>query len=154
MPPKTIPFKSALSFQSRTIAHFYSKIEQQKQLLQQIQLVLPDGLKHHAQHCVISNKKLLIYTDSAAWASQIRFYNKAILAAIAPITRENVEFMQIKLLSTQAVGDGTKTKRTANLPSLDKINIIRNQGLSTSDEKLKHALLKLSATLERLSEQN
>ena len=153
MPPKTTPFKSALSFQSRTIARFYDKIEQQKQLLQQIQSVLPDGLKRHARHCVISNKKLLIYTDSAAWASQLRFYNKPILAAIAPITRESVELMQIKLLATPTV-DGTKTKRPANLPSLDKIDIIRNQGLATSDEKLKHALLKLSATLGRLSEQS
>jgi hypothetical protein len=152
MPKKTTPFKSALSFQTRTIAYFYSRIEQQRLTLQLIQTVLPEDLKYHARHCIISNKKLLIYTDSAAWASQLRFYNKAILAAIAPITKETVEIMQIKLLTEQATAD-LKTGRKANLPSLEKINLIREHGLMISDEQLKRALLKLSATLERLSGQ-
>jgi ribulose-5-phosphate 4-epimerase/fuculose-1-phosphate aldolase len=58
--------------------------------------------------------------------------------------------MQLKLLTEQATAD-VKTGRKANVPSLEKINLIRNHGLMTSDEQLKRALLKLSATLERLS---
>ena len=132
------------------MALIYSRIEQQTRVLQQIQSVLPDNLKCHARHCVINNKKLLIYTDSAAWASQLRFYNQAILAAIAPMTKETVGIMQIKLLAMQSPA-GLKTKRKAQVPSLEKINIIRNQGLSISDQQLKQALLRLSATLERQS---
>jgi hypothetical protein len=148
----TTSFKSALSFQTRRIDYFYSRIEQQKLILQQIQAILPDDLKYHARHCIISNKKLLIYTDSATWASQLRFYSKAILAAIAPVTNGTVEIMQLKLLTEQTTAK-VKTDRKANFPSLEKIYHIRNQGLMISDDQLKRALLNLSATLERLSGQ-
>lgn len=148
---KNTTFKSALSYQSRAIANFYSRIEQQHRVLEEIRAVLPDDLKCHAQHCVISNKKLLVYTDSATWASQLRFYKQAILAAIAPVTKETVELMQLKLLTKQPTTDVQKGRK-ANLPSPEKIKLIRNHGLMMSDERLKQALLKLSATLERLSE--
>ena len=99
MAKKPTSFKAALSFPNRTIAHFYSQIEQQKQVLQRIHEVLPATIAQHALHCVVNGKKLLVYTDTAAWASQLRFYNSAILAAIAPVTRESVSIMQIKVRS-------------------------------------------------------
>ena len=93
---------------------------------------------------------MLIYTDSAAWASQLRFYNSAILAAIAPLTRTPVEIMQIKIIAGQT-GLILGPKRKAKIPSVEKIAIIRNDSLTVSDDQLRLALLKLSSTLERLS---
>jgi hypothetical protein len=149
MARKPISFKAALSFPNRAIAHFYSRIEQQKQVLQCIRTVLPATLAEHALHCVINGKKLLVYTDTATWASQLRFYNNAILSAIAPITREPVSIMQIKVrtetLPIMPPG------RKPNIPSAEKIELIHNHGLTVPDEQLKRALLKLSATLAKLS---
>ncbi len=154
---KISSFKAALSFPNRTIAHFYSQIEQQKQVLQRIHAVLPAEIGAHALHCVINGKKLLVYTDTAAWASQLRFYNSAILAAIAPVTRESVSIMQIKIrmeppLTERKQGVGASLpSRKANIPSAEKIEFIHNHSLTVSDEQLKQALLRLSATLEKLS---
>ncbi|MGZ4978833.1 MAG: DciA family protein [Methylobacter sp.] len=142
-------FKAALSFPNRTIAHFYSRIEQQKQVLQCIHGVLPATIAQHALHCVINGKKLLVYTDTAAWASQLRFYNNAILAAIAPITKESVSIMQIKVRAETL--QTMSPDRKPNIPSAEKIELIRNHSLTVSDEQLKQALLRLSATLEKLS---
>lgn len=149
MAKKTSSFKAALSFPNRNIAHFYSLIEQQKQLLQRIHGILPTEIAKHVLHCVVNGKKLLIYTDTAAWASQLRFYNSAILAAIAPATRESVSIMQVKVMAETL--RATPTQRKPNIPSAEKIEFIRNHSLSVSDEHLKQALLKLSATLAKLS---
>jgi len=160
MAKKPTSFKAALSFPNRTIAHFYSRIEQQKQVLQRIHDVLPATIAEHALHCVVNGKKLLVYTDTAAWASQLRFYNSAILAAIAPVTRESVSIMQVKIMvdtsttgrrrgaeALQAMSPGRKP----NIPSAEKIEFIHNHSLTVSDEQLKLALLRLSATLAKLS---
>ena len=132
------------------MAYFYSQIEQQRRILQRIQAVLPDILAKQARHCLIKDKKLLVYTDSAAWASQLRFYNSAILAAIAPLTGTPVKTMQIKIITGQT-GLITGIKRKAKIPSVEKIELIRNHSLTVGDKQLSSALLKLSATLKRLS---
>jgi len=132
------------------MAYFYSQIEQQQRILQRIQAVLPEALAKQARHCLVRDKKLLIYTDSATWASQLRFYKSAILAAIVPLTRAPVEIMQIKIIAGQT-GLVLGSKRTANLPSAEKIEIIRSHSLTVSDNQLRLALQKLSTTLERLS---
>ncbi|WP_333873763.1 DciA family protein [Methylobacter sp.] len=149
MTKKPPSFKAALSFPNRTIAYFYNRIEQQKQVLQRIHAVLPATIAEHALHCVINGKKLLVYTDTAAWASQLRFYNSAILAAIAPVTKESVSIMQIKVRveTLQAISPGRKP----NIPSAEKIEFIHNHSLTVSDEQLKLALLRLSTTLAKLS---
>jgi hypothetical protein len=150
MPQKPPSFKASLSFKNRTMAYFYSQIQQQHLILQRIQAVLPEQLAKQVRHCLIRDKKLLIYTDSAAWASQLRFYNSAILAAIAPLTRTLVEIMQIKIIAGQ-IGLILSSKRKAKIPSLEKIENIRNHSLTVSDDQLRTALLKLSTTLERLT---
>jgi len=149
MAKKPTSFKAALSFPSRTIAHFYSQIEQQKLVLQRIHEVLPATIAQHALHCVVNGKKLLVYTDTAAWASQLRFYNSAILAAIAPVTRESVSIMQIKVRVETL--QTASPSRKPNIPSAEKIEFIHNHSLTVSDEQLKLALLRLSATLAKLS---
>lgn len=149
MAKKPSPFRGALSFRSRNIAYFYSQIEQQKQVLHCIHAVLPAEIAKHALHCVVNGKKLLVFTDTAAWASQLRFYNSAILAAIAPVTRESVSIMQIKI-GSEAI-QATRPQRKPNIPSAEKIELIHNHSLTVSDEQLKQALLKLSATLAKQS---
>jgi len=150
MPKKPPAFKTSLSFQNRTIAYYYSQIEQQKRVLQCIQAVLPETLAKQAKHCLIKDKRLLIYTDSAVWASQLRFYNSAILAAIPPLTRTSVEIMQVRIIA-ERTGHNLISVRKANIPSEEKIAIIRNDSLYINDDQLKLALLRLSATLERHS---
>ena len=150
MPQKPPSFKVSLSFQNRTMAYFYSQIEQQQRILQRIQAVLPEALAKQARHCLIRDKKLLVYTDSAVWASQLRFHNSAILAAIMPQTRTPVEILQIKIL-TAKTGIIFGTRRKAKIPSVEKIEFIRSHSLAVSDNQLRLALLKLSSTLERLS---
>jgi hypothetical protein len=151
MTKKTASFLSPLSFPNSAIIYASSRIEQQKRVLQQVHRVLPPTLAEHARHCVIHGKKLLIYTDTAAWASQLRFYHSAILAAIAPVSRETVSMIQVKIM-VESLQASPLPFRKPNIPSAEKIEQLQKQSLAVSDQQLKMSLLKLSATLAKLSD--
>lgn len=144
-------FKSSLNYPNRSLTNLFSQVEEQNKVLHQIRKILPTQLAQHTRHCVIKNKKLIIYTDSAAWASQLRFYNKAILSKIAPFTRESIEILQIRIFTDSTI-QLPNTEKSVNLPSAENIDIIYKQALDAPDDILNRALLKLSKTLKRLSE--
>ncbi len=146
-------FKPTLACQNRTIAYFYSQIEQQKKLLHRLQAILPEALSTQIRHCLVKGNKLVVYTDSAVWASQLRFYNKIILASVEPLSKQSVDTLQIKIMDSYG-GRSRSPLRKANIPSADTIEIIRTSSLTVSDNQLKRAMLKLSATLERVSNKN
>ena len=151
MAEKLQPFKKSLAYPNRTMIYLHSQIEQQQRILKQLKEALPDDLAKHTKHCLIKDYKLLVYTDSAIWASQLRFYNSAILASIQTLVKTPIENLQIKIIS-RTTGLTVTTQRKANLPSLKGIDLIRKHSLSISDDKLSVALLKLSTTLKRLAD--
>ena len=148
MAEKLQPFKKSLAYPNRTMVYLHSQIEQQQRILKQIKAVLPDNLAKQTKHCLIKDHNLLVYTDSAIWASQLRFYNSAILASIKTLVKSPINNLQIKII-TRPSGLTETAIRKANLPSLEGIDLIRKNSLCISDDKLSAALLKLSATLKR-----
>jgi len=146
-------FRKSLAFPNRTMVYLQSQIEHQGLILQQIKAVLPDDLAKQTKHCLIKDHKLLVYTDSAIWASQLRFYNSVLLASIQNLVKFPIETMQIKIISRPSGLSETLTRK-AKLPSLEGIDLIRKHGQSISDDKLSTALLKLSTTLKRLADSN
>jgi hypothetical protein len=146
---KPAPFKSALSFPNRSMDQLVVQIKQQKQILQTLRAVLPETLAQQLHHCLINGNKLLIYTSSAAWASQLRFYDKALLAAIAPLTNQSVIIVQTKLVIDQ-IGPNQADREPAMVPALEKLEAIRDFCRAGPDNELTAALLKLTKTLEHL----
>jgi len=142
-------FKPILSYPDKIIRLLYLQINQQYAHLQQIKAVLPSNLRDHALHCVLKNKKLILYTDSASWASQLRFYGKAIQSVFEPETSIPFE-VQVKVIEmpTNALAD---PNRKTNNPSQAVADEINKYSQRISDPQLKNALLKLSATLSRLN---
>jgi hypothetical protein len=132
------------------MAYFYNQLEQQHKILQKIQTVLPDRLAKQTRHCLLRERKLIIYTDSATWATQLRFYNSAILDAVITLTKTPVESMKIKII-TGTSGIVSSTTRAAKLPSVEKIEAIKMDSLTIEDNQLRLSLQKLSATLKRVS---
>lgn len=144
-----MPFQTAASFPNRLLAYYSSQLEQQRRMLERIREVLPLPLSRHVFHCVKNDKKLLIYTDSAAWASQIRFYNNALLTAMASVDGPAAETLQIRILADRFDPE-KKPSEKPHVPSPENILLIRNHSENVSDKELKQALQKLSATLSRL----
>jgi hypothetical protein len=152
MAQKTQQLKPVLAYPNRTITQLYLQINQQLALLKRIKAILPKELADHTLHCVLNNKKLLVYTDSANWASQLRFHGKTMLNAIEPAALTPASTIQIKIINATPTATSDAKPRTV-IPSKTVAYEIRNQSLISTDPQIKQALDKLSTTLARLSNQ-
>lgn len=132
------------SFQSQIPKHLWQQLAQQKQILKAVRSLLPEALAKQVCHALISEDKLLIYTDSAVWATQLRFYQPTLLSAFKNI----VNTVQIRITDT---GLEQPVERRANVPSMDTIKALEKDSLTIEDETLRQSLLNLSETLARLS---
>ncbi|WP_019866905.1 DciA family protein [Methylovulum miyakonense] len=148
MPKK--PFHIPLAFQNRILGFFHSQIEQQKRILQHVRRGLPENLAKHACHCLISGNSLVVYTDSAMWASQLRFYTQAMLANIEPLTRGGVQKVQIKIMTVNT-GAVSQPVFKAKIPSAATLDMMQKQSLSIRDGELRLALQRLNSTLKKLA---
>jgi hypothetical protein len=145
-------FKLAQSFQNRPLDALQSRLNQQQSLLRGIRSGLPLSLANHVLHCVVNEKKLLLYTDSAVWASQLRFLKQEILQAASKVQQAPLDKLHIRILADQ-INESPRTGRKANLPSEEKIAMIRDQANNIQDSQLGQALQRLSTTLAKLADE-
>jgi hypothetical protein len=143
-------FKLAQSFHNRSLAALHGRLNQQQSLLFDVRSALPPSLANHILHCVVNEQKLLLYTDSAVWASQLRFLKQEILQAAGKSQRAPLDKLQIRILADQ-VTENPRTGRKANLPSEEKIAMLKEQAHETRDSQLGQALQRLSETLAKLA---
>jgi len=149
---KKSSFKPSLGFEGKLLTLYKYQIETQAKLLIKIKAALPDHLSNHALYCVLSNKKLSLYTDSAIWSSQLRFYHQTILRSLLVSYSGTIETLQIKIIP-QKTEQVAKQKQEKQLPSSENIEFILEQAGHQSDEKLKKALLNLGKTFQRKSKE-
>ncbi|MCK5828720.1 MAG: DUF721 domain-containing protein [Methylococcales bacterium] len=138
-------FKSVLKYERKIITSYKYQIDIQSKLLQKIKLKLPNELSSHALYCVISGKKISLYTDSAIWSSQLRFYHQTILQAAQNSNQGTFETLQIKIIPKVRE---IEEKKVSRLPSVENIDGILSQAENQRDLVLKNALFKLGKTLQ------
>lgn len=141
-------FKQALSYSNRTLASLQVQVDRQKKLLKIIRTVLPEPLAHHLQSCAVQDKKLLLYTESAAWASQLRFYSRAIAEVTRSKLGEDIQVTKVRIAVLAKAPDYEPP--APKIPSLANIGLIRESIKNTADSPLKTALLQLSRTLRKV----
>lgn len=149
---KKYQFRSALDFtrtpvgSGRPLAICLEKIAHQQQLLQSVRQALPIHMAEHALHCVLSDARLLIYTNSAVWASQIRFYQEDILNKLQAAAQLKISRIQVKVMQEFVE---LRSNRPTRLPSpstayamLKQIDENSQDELDLAMGNLAHALLK------------
>jgi hypothetical protein len=146
---KTSSFEPIAALQSRSLSQLQHHIATQQQLTQHVKNVLPESLANQVLHCILKNNQLLIYTHSANWASQLRFYSRVIIDATTESIGVAISTVQTKVIAKPNAPDANSRK--VNVPSAEKIEFIRDYSASIQDDQLKAALLKLSETLTQLS---
>lgn len=142
-------FNDILAFENRALSRIYSEIKQQEAVLEIIKAILCPALARHIVHCVINKQKLSIYTDSASWASQLRFYNKNFSEALKTAGFSAIQSVEIKILLNPESGYSKKI-HNVTIPTTQTIAQLRQQSLLCADSHLRQSLNKLSATLESL----
>lgn len=145
-------FKSISKQENKVLSLYQKQLHQQKLLLGIVKSALPLALREHADYCVITQNKVLLYTKSAVWASQLRFYTTVMLEAIqAWQNHAAFESLQIRLLDPTS-SMRPKESRQANIPSETIIKYIRDTRTPNQDN-LNHALMSLSNTLSNKAHQ-
>lgn len=139
-------FKSALDFDGRQMAICLAMIAEQYQLLTIVKTALPTDIAKSVIHCVRSKQRLLLYTESASWASQLRFFHQAILNKLAETEYKNIQVVKVKI-QPQLIEQ--KSLRILQLPSAENIRMMQEQVKGREQDELKQALLRLSNTLEK-----
>jgi hypothetical protein len=129
---------------NRPLAICLEKIAHQQQLLQSVRQVLPTHIAEHALHCVMSGARLLIYTNSAVWASQIRFYQEDILNKLQAAAQLKITRIQVKVM--QAVNEA-RSNRPTRLPSHSTAYAMLKQIDENSQDELDLAMANLAQTL-------
>ncbi len=143
---KQAPFFRLASRQKNKVLNYYQiQLHQQRVMLGIIKSALPDALKERASHCVANHNKICIYTTSAAWASQLRFYANDMLAALHQRhDHTHFESVQIRLLAADPTN--ATHVRDPNIPSLPMIKLII-EARGHQDDILSNALKALGNTL-------
>lgn len=139
-------FKSALDFEARQLSKCLEIIAEQKALLAIVKTALPVEIASHVLHCVCSGNRLLIYTETANWASQIRFFHGAILNKLVESGQQNITSLQVRICQPL---NQQRALRTPRLPSAKNILLIRNQTGNDENDVLRQSLSRLGKTLDK-----
>jgi len=139
-------FKPATTFDSQPLALWLSILQEQAKLLHSIQKNLPAQAAQAIKQCVVSEKQLILYVESASWASQLRFLQDKIMAGLIESGVTQVKGLQIKLLANRQT---TVKKRSPQLPSEAILEHLKTAYAGNSEDVLGLALGNLTLTLAK-----
>lgn len=140
-------FKPLSAYDSRQLTICRAIIDEQRRVVAMVKSVLPPEIATHVSHGVVSSSRLLLYTESASWASQIRFFNEAILNKLQSSGQINIKKLQLRVIP--ALEAASPVKRKPYLPSADTVGAIAAQVDEASGDELDKALSRLGKTLAR-----
>lgn len=139
--------RSLLNCFDPTLALLSKEIEQHRLIAQRIKSAVPVELASHVLYCLARPGKVIMYTDSSAWASQLRFHQEIILAAL----NQTQSVLQIKVSPAFTQGNRLTISKP-NIPPQSIIRDIERVSKYINDKELSDALARLSGTLSRARE--
>ena len=119
--------------------HLLRMLSQQRNLLEQVQSLLPEPVRDHCLHARIKGTQLVLHTDSSAWMTRLRFHGPQLVKALRSLA-PGLQSVKIRvLIDSQARGPGRRAKNLS--PRAAKS--IQLAARSVADDKLSAALLRL-----------
>ena len=138
--------KKVLDHSAKSLAALLTKLEVHNKALSASKKALPSYLSEHCLHCVVRDNRLILFTDTASWSSQLRFCAPVILQAVNASLPGRYDTLQVRVTLT-----GTTTPDTAHRPrrpSRETVGQIRENAQHIADDRLKRSLVRLSQALE------
>jgi hypothetical protein len=134
-------------FQRSCIRQLLHKKIQHDAILAVTQQVLPASMGQQCVCCATQGSKLTLFVRTAAWATQIRYYNPAILEHLNRSSHSGFRKIQVRILPTDSMPDAAP--RRALRPSTAAINDIQTCAQNCLSGKLQQSLLHLVDTLRQ-----
>lgn len=146
---KTVPSVKQVMISSHPVLlKMKQTMDKYQQVLAIVRSVLPENLASQCLGCVVNQSQLTIYSHSAVWVSQLRFYQPDILKAVN-FTHSGYEVNSVKfrVMVTQT-GASQATTSTRNIvPSDSTIDLIEDSAKHLTDPQLGAKLKRLAQTL-------
>ena len=103
---------------------------------------LPDDLSEHVTVANFNNKSLCLHTDSAAWATRLRFK----IPELLHIMRDHCGLTSMQNIRIKVIPPQIQNTTLDNRPVLSEktAHLLQDIGESTTDPELRDALLRLS----------
>ena len=124
------------------------KVTEQRQLLEIVRRIFPESLAALISGCVRKNEKLVILTESAALASQLRFHTAAILDAANANSTHRIASIKFRVIQPEKVD--VLRRPTPTIPSRETVRTLRGCSHFVSGTDLKLSINRLADTLEKL----
>jgi hypothetical protein len=123
------------------LTKFHARSREHSALLQQVRRLLPSPLDQHCLAAVLRDQRLILFTDSSAWASRLRYFSRDLV----------FELQQERLKVTKAsihilAADRQKKRKRRHILRISQKNaqLLRQIADDTSDPALSDALRRLS----------
>ncbi len=134
--------------QDHKLAALLAQARLHDRLLGKIRQTLPEPLGAHCLYCVLRRGgQLILYTDSAAWASKLRFYQSELRSAVGELGPLNS--IQVRVLLP--TGRVEKPPRLS-IPAPEVLDQLEQNAATAADPQIKRALQRLARTLRRAAQ--
>jgi len=124
-----------------------NKLQEHRAILCKVKSLLPNALHKNIIDCAIKDNNLLIFTESSVWASQLRFYNPAILQSLNKQAIPKFQRIQIKIQPPQR--SPAHSKITHVIPSMETVRHLKRHSINLAESELKLSLQRLARSLEK-----
>lgn len=121
-----------------------TKLQQNKGLLEEIQQLLPAPLNEHCVGLTVKTDHLILYTDSSAWASRLRYLTRDLMAKLSKI-QLNFNKITVKITIDNRRKANKHSGRKSRLLSATNSDQLQKIANSTADPELRAALMRLSS---------
>jgi hypothetical protein len=125
---------------SPSLHRLLSEIRSQQLLLQRVRGLLPAPLPEHCISTILKERRLVIYVDSSAWASRVRFLSRELTRRLAS------EQLAVEKVSVRVMLQQPKTQQPQPSPrgiSSANARILGQMAEGISDNGLREALMRL-----------
>jgi hypothetical protein len=130
----------------KNLAELNRTLNLHRQTLAEIKKNLPPVLADHCIHCVPKQDRLIVYVDTAAFASQLRFFAPTLIDALASTTYSGFKEIKIRIAMPTAHPEGA-TKKALPLTETAAIHVSKTAETCQSEE-IRLSLLRLGRTLQ------
>lgn len=127
-----------------------ARIENHRRLLETVRRLLPPPLAAHCRECVAGDVTLVLYAESAAWASQLRFYLPRIIEELAQEGHGQFRQGKVRTLSMAMEAPHAGPPRPAPHRPLPATIAAIEAAARASEGEIGTALARLCGTLRRL----
>lgn len=146
---KTVPSVSQFMISGHPVlSKMKQTLDKHQHILTIVKSVIPENLARQCLGCSVNQYQLTIFSHSAVWISQLRFYQSEILNAVND-SQSGFHFSTVKfrVMVTQTGASQATTSTRNSVPSDYIIDMIEDSAKHLTDQQLGEKLKRLAQTL-------